>query len=103
MCIENKSAFGCFFFIKHFAIWKLFRIFVANHKTMTRTQFKNGINAELKTARISNKVVGVKEDKNLHTILTFKSPITDGQKNYLALRWKCEIKGKTLTIKHPIE
>jgi hypothetical protein len=70
---------------------------------MTPRQLKNGVNAELKHARISNEVVKVRVDNNSHTILTFKNPITAGQKRYLILRWKGEIQGKTLTIKHPIE
>ena len=71
---------------------------------MIAKDFKIGLNSELRLARVGNTVTKVTEDKNLHTIVTFKATITDPHKMYLALRFKrAAFKKNVMTLLHPTE
>jgi hypothetical protein len=71
---------------------------------MIAKDFKMALNSELKHARVSNTVTKVTEDKQLHTVIAFKKPITDAHKMYLAVRFKrVSFNKNNMTILHPNE
>ena len=71
---------------------------------MIANDFKLALNSELRRARVSNTVTKVTEDKNLHTIVTFKKTITDAHKMYLVMSFKRPSFHKNImTLLHPNE
>ena len=71
---------------------------------MIARDFKTSLNSELRLAKVSNTVTKVAEDKQLHTVITFKKPITDTHKQYLSLRFRrASYKKNVLTLLHPTE